>query len=331
MKPTVALIHGGEGYEHDISLLGAKNLSAMICREKYEVIPVLIDKNGNWLTDGGKTQVFPVLLGKESGLLSERGLLRLDIAIPLLHGDRGEDGAVIGALKSAHIKFIGCDILPSALTADKISAKLIARALGIPTADFVFSTDADRDGAVERAEKALTYPMFVKPSGLGSSIGISKAYDKDGLIRAYENALKYSKRILIENTVEVKRELECAFADFGGKRFITPPGEVLIRGFYDFDKKYGGETEVETSAKVPDGIKKQAIAYSELLTKVLGVRHLGRVDFFLSDDGNLYFNEINPIPGMTGESLYLKLLKKAGIGEGDFLRYAVRSLGGVSL
>ena len=317
MKPTVALIHGGEGYEHDISLLGAKNLSAMICREKYEVIPVLIDKNGNWLTDGGKTQVFPVLLGKESGLLSERGLLRLDIAIPLLHGDRGEDGAVIGALKSAHIKFIGCDILPSALTADKISAKLIARALGIPTADFVFSTDADRDGAVERAEKALTYPMFVKPSGLGSSIGISKAYDKDGLIRAYENALKYSKRILIENTVEVKRELECAYLGISKKHFYSV-GEVLSDGaFYDFDKKYLSHTKTTTEIK-DESIVKSVTDAADKLRDAIGIEGLARLDFFLSNDG-IVFNEINTFPGMTESSLYPALTVAMGLSEGEFI------------
>ena len=317
MKPTVALIQGGEGYEHDISLLGAKNLSAMICREKYELITVLIDKNGNWLTDDGKTHVFPVLLEGKSGLLSSQGLIPIDVAIPLLHGDHGEDGAVIGALKSAHIRFIGCDLLPSALTADKISAKLIAQALGIPTADFVFSTDADRDAAVERADGRLTYPMFVKPSGLGSSIGISKAHDKAELIAAYENALRYSSRILIENAVDVKRELECAYLGVFGKHLYSV-GEVLSDGaFYDFDKKYHTPTETTTEIKDYSLIKAITDA-ADRLRDAIGITGLARLDFFLSDDG-IVFNEINTFPGMTENSLYPALTVGMGLSCGEFI------------
>ena len=318
MKATIALIHGGEGYEHDISVLGANNISKMICREKYDVLPVLIDKRGEWLIDGGKTSVFPVLLGGKSGLISDSAFIPIDLAIPLLHGDHGEDGEVLGALKSAHIKFIGCGILPSALTADKISAKLIASSIGIPTADFVFSTDKNCDKIVLQAEKALAYPMFVKPSGLGSSIGISKAHNRKELISAYERALKYSERILIEKAVEVKCELECAYLGVFGKHLYRV-GKVISDGkFYDFDKKYLSYTE--TSADIEN--EEVAIAVTKAadkLREVIGAGGLARFDFFLANDGTILFNEINTFPGMTKTSLFPALTVGMGFSEGEFI------------
>lgn len=318
MKQTVALIHGGEGYEHDISLLGAENLSAMISREKYELLPVLIDKNGEWFIDRGHTSVYPVLLDGKSGFISKNGIIPIDIAIPLLHGDRGEDGAVIGALKSAHIKFIGCDILASAVASDKISAKRISEALGIPTADWISSTDCDCQDTVIRAEKTLSYPMFVKPSELGSSIGISRVSDRKELIEAYYTALRYSKRILIEKAVKVKKELECAYLGLG-KRHLYQVGEVLCDGrFYDFEHKYTLCTKTGVTPQ-PIAIEKAVTDAADKLREAIGACSLARFDFFLTEEGEILFNEINTFPGMTKTSLYPSLTERMGLEKGEFI------------
>ena len=318
MKPTVALIYGGEGYEREISILCAKNLSTMIDREKYELVPVLIDENGEWSIDGIEGSVFPVFTDGIGGLISKNGLIKIDIAIPLLHGDKGEDGAIVGALKSAHVRFIGCDVLPSAIASDKISAKLIATALKIPTADWIFSIDQDCDGAILRAEQALSYPMFVKPSELGSSIGISKAYCRDELRLAYGTALKYSKRILIEKAVSVKSELECAYLTLNGKH-VYKVGEVLSDGsFYDFDRKYNLYTKTSAELMRPD-IEKAVTDAADKLREAIGAYGIARFDFFLTEDEKIVFNEINTFPGMTKTSLYPLLTRRMGLLDGEFI------------
>ena len=176
MKFTVALIYGGEGFEHDVSLVGAKNLSEMIDRSKYELVRVLITRGGEWFIEEEErmTPTFPVLLFGKSGLFANGTIINIDVAIPLLHGDLGEDGVIAGALRAAHIKYVGCEVLAGALCADKVAAKLIAEALGIPTAKWTFSDEREASAAAYAAETLFPYPMFIKPCSLGSSIGISR-------------------------------------------------------------------------------------------------------------------------------------------------------------
>lgn len=320
MKFNVALIYGGEGFEHEISLVGAKNVSDMINRTKYNLIPVLITKSGEWFIEGEKekTQVFPALIDGVSGLFSKDKVFPVDVAIPLLHGDLGEDGIITGALRAAHIKFVGCGVLAGAVCSDKIVTKLICEALGIPTARWTFSTDTEPSEIMKKAESLFGYPMFIKPSSLGSSIGISRVENAKEFSEGYKKARALSERVLIEEAVPVLCELECAYlSESGVNRFKI--GEILSGGqFYDFDKKY--VTETKTSAHFSDKEIERAVTdMADRLRLSADLKQISRIDFFLTKDKRILFNEINTFPGMTKTSLYPSLTVEMGLSEGEFI------------
>ena len=326
-KPKAALIFGGRGMEHDVSVCGAEFVFPLIDEDIYEKIPVYIDKDGTWLIKSDLTAVggvgcFPAFWQGARGLIGEGGFTPIDVAFPLLHGDFGEDGIVQGALECADIPFVGCDTLTSAVARDKCLVKLIARELKIPTAGWI-----EHSGCIEESvwlsEKLLGYPVFVKPSRLGSSVGASRANNKDGLTRAIENASSLgSGKVIIEEFIDIEKELECAYYSVSGRTVFTSPGEIVCDGgFYDFRKKYrtGGASVTENSSV--DGTTAEKIAeYSKKIAKKIGLRHLSRIDYFLSRDGRLYFNEINTMPGFTERSLYPRLLEKHGIAPRELIR-----------
>jgi len=336
-KPTVALLFGGRGHEHDISLMGADYLYSLVNRELFDPLPVYITKGGTWLispkgaTPGelaeGKCDalaVAPMPLEGSAGLiaLTQRGTeygaehIPVSVAFPLLHGDRGEDGEVQGALKNAGIPLVGEDLTAAAIAADKAKTKLIARALGIATADWITHRKGEpTDLALDEAEKRFGYPVFIKPTSLGSSIGASPAKDRAEARVALKHAAELGGEVIIEPLIEVERELECAFYSSESKELFTEPGEIRCgTGFYDYGTKYkDGTARVSARACVPREISDRIRAESERLVRALGIRDLCRVDFLLSRDGRLYFNEINTMPGFTADSLYPRLLSAAGL------------------
>lgn len=324
MKKTIALIYGGEGREHKISVLSAKNLISMINRDTYSVISVYIAETGEWFieNENGRVPTFPVLLGGEGGLLQNGKITKIDLALPILHGELGEDGVIAGALRAAHIKALGCPTLAGAVTSDKITAKFISEALGIPTARWVFADGEPSSDALRRAEEKLSYPMFIKPSSLGSSIGISRVKNREEFKEAYKLASALDGRILIEEEIRIERELECAYLSSGGRHHFEV-GEICLDGeFYDFGKKY--ESDTKTSAFFGDAsVRERVISYSEALRGAIGIRGLSRLDFFLAEDGEVYFNEINCLPGMTKTSLYPLLTEKMGFGKGEFINILI--------
>ncbi len=324
MKKTIALIYGGEGREHNISVLSAKNLLGMIDTEKHEVLSVYITEFGEWFIEeeSQKIKTFPIFLGGKSGFILDGKIKECDLALPILHGEMGEDGVVAGLLKSAHIKAIGCPTLPSAVTSDKITAKFIAESLGIPTARWIFTDCESCDSALKKTEEKLSYPMFIKPSSLGSSIGISRVSGRNEFKEAYEKAALLCDRILIEEEIRVERELECAYLFQSGKHLYAV-GEICLGGeFYDFERKY--EKDTKTAAfSGDDSVTKQVKKYSDTLREAIGIRDISRFDFFLSEDGEIYFNEINALPGMTKTSLYPTLTEKMGFSRGEFINLLI--------
>ena len=325
MKFTVAVIYGGEGHEHNISVLSAKNLISMIDRRAYDVISVYITESGEWFIESkdGKIPTFPAFLNGRGGFLANGKILKTDLAVPLLHGELGEDGVIAGALRAAHIKAVGCPTLAGALTSDKIASKLIAEALGIPTAKWVFADCEDCDGVIAKAEAKLSYPMFIKPSSLGSSIGISRVSDREEFCKAYKRAIFLCERILIEEEIPFERELECAYL-FSGKKHFFEIGEICLDGeFYDFERKYEKSTRTSHFSGLTE-IKEKVIAYSDALREAIGIRGLSRLDFFLTANGDIYFNEINALPGMTKTSLYPLLTEKMGFARGEFINSLIR-------
>ena len=261
---------------------------------------------------------YPVRLGGKSGFLVRGELIEVRGAFPILHGDFGEDGTVQGALITAGIRLFGADTLAGAVSSDKAYTKMIAEYYGIPTTPFVTVTRDDTDRAIASCE-ALGYPLFVKPSSLGSSIGIGIAYCREELISALGCALKYSERAVCERLIEDKRELECAYFSVGDKRFITPPAEVLVKGFYDYDKKYRRPTEVIPVAEVENAVKEKIIRYTDTLSAALSVKNISRFDYFLLSSGEVFLNEVNSCPGMTESSLYLRMLDMAGLSTAELV------------
>ena len=329
--PAVALIFGGRGYEHDVSVMGARFLYPKINGARYNKIPVYITKDGEWITptdtqesiDGlvertcKYTEVAPAYLTGEGGLLGRLGFTPIRAAIPLLHGDFGEDGIVQGALENAKIHYVGCDTSCGAITADKAYAKLIAEHLGIKTVPFILSVDEELTSAQHRAEAKLSYPMFIKPARLGSSIGARAVNSPEEFGDCYAEAARLGRgRVLIEEKIPIHRELECAYFAGKSKDIFTLPGEIRLEsGSYDYDTKYSKDSTARICerAEIDEKTANELVSQAKKLVRFLGVRDLSRIDFFLSESGELYFNEINTFPGFTEASLYARMLKLYGI------------------
>ena len=369
-KPRVALIFGGRGYEREVSVRGAENLFSLIPNEKYEKILIFIDREGRFLMprrqsagqekaaakDGRQTpsltdgeagskeisparlasgeadalEVYPACVLGRGGFLTEGEFLPIDAAFPLLHGNFGEDGIVQGALECAKIAYVGCDTLGSAMARDKALVGAVAERLSIPTPRFLLCKKEDISEAVSESEKLFGYPVFIKPTALGSSFGAGVAKSREELILMLGKALSLSQRAMIQEYIDIEKELECAYFVKKGKELFTNLGEIRADGFYDYEKKYGrGESrdskseirkeENEGTAKVRDfsdvgeEIEGAAREYARRLVRMLSLRDLSRIDFFLSKDGRLYFNEINTMPGFTDSSLYMRLIARCGV------------------
>ena len=317
-RKTVALISGGMGCEHDVSVQSAKNLSGLIDRSRYEVLDVFIDRDGAWyIREGGRlTPTFPTRLGDAHGFIYGTRIIGTSVAIPCLHGELGEDGNVQGALTLAGISYVGEDVYASAAAQDKIYTKLCAESLGIPTAPFVFFDGEAAHEARAETEARLGYPVIIKPARLGSSHGIKIARCAEEFGTAYAEASAYSGRLLVEALIDLDHELECAY--LLGR--YAPYGRVLSGGgFYGYEEKYGGGTPTEISRGKAPETERRASEYAKALVHALGIRTLSRIDFLVTSDGKLYFNEINAFPGMTDTSLFPRLTEEMSLKRGEFI------------
>ena len=328
-KSTALLLYGGKGCEADVSEKGAIYLRSLIPSDSYNLIPVFIDKRGGWfIKEPGNTAppspesaVTPAIKGGLGGISTSDGFLWADCAFPLLHGDFGEDGVIQGALAAANIPYVGADNYLGPLAMDKAYTKIIAESLGVKCAKSVLAIRGSdlygMDRAKRIAEETFGYPMFIKPARLGSSVGASAVLREEDFLRAYSAAdAVCDGRVLIEELVDIATEAECAVFRVKNKEIITDFGSISCNfGFYDYEKKYSGESGASVSdfSDIDPRTKGIMREYSSRLTDVLGIRHLARIDFFITKKGEVLFNEINTMPGFTCGSLYPKLLERAGI------------------
>ncbi len=350
-KPTVLLLYGGRGCERAVSVEGSKYAFPLIDREKYTVIPTYIRADGQWLipddtepsrgcADMGiiealaqgiadSISVAPAYIDGRGGLISTEKFIAADCALPLLHGDFGEDGIVQGALENARLPYVGCGVRTGALLCDKGYTKLIAEYLRIPVADWIYSKSAEGEmSAKRRAEARLSYPMFIKPACLGSSVGAARVCGEQEFCEAYRRAAALGESVLIEECVDVEKELECAYFSAKGKEIFTELGEIRYDGgFYDYDSKYGSDScaTVSSASCVTEEMRKKVREIAGILCRFFGVRHLCRIDFFLSRDGRLLFNEINTFPGFTEGSLYPRLLQRSGVCPEELLNLLIEA------
>lgn len=351
MKKKIAVFFGGKSTEHDVSIVTAiaSVITPLSTSENYEVVPIYITRDGAWysgaeladisLYSSGRIDEYiaqndPVTLEFNGGLtlvkvgkLGRKQKTSIDVAFPAMHGTYGEDGSLMGLLRMSGVSFVGCDMEASVVAMDKALSKQVADANNIATAkyEYLFSDTftAKPDEIVAELEKSLTYPLFVKPTHLGSSIGITRAEDTKSLKNALEVAAHYDDKIIVEeavqNLIEVtvpimgNHELEMALVE----RPLEHDGE-----FFDFETKYmnggkkkgagkksGAQGYSELPAKLPDDLYEKSVDTTKAVYRSVGCEGIARIDLLIdSKSQKVYFNEINPLPG----SLYAHNWRKAG-------------------
>ncbi|MBM4461451.1 MAG: D-alanine--D-alanine ligase [Chloroflexi bacterium] len=338
-KTRVAVIFGGRSGEHEVSLASARSVMAAIDHSKYQVIPVGITRTGRWLTAGDPLALLsagaadppadepvvgltttPSAAGRElvPGATGAR-FPQVDVVFPVLHGPFGEDGTVQGLLELAGAPYVGCGVLASSLAMDKIAARAAFAAHGLPQVDYraVKRSDweARPDTVLTILEAGLSYPMFVKPANLGSSIGVSKARDREGLRAALDEAARYDRRLLVEEAVPHAREIECSV--LGNDRPIASvPGEVVPNNeYYDYAAKYiDGQSQLLIPAPIPAEAAARVRELAVQAFMAVDGAGLARVDFLMNGEtGELFLNELNTLPGFTAISMYPKLWEASGI------------------
>ena len=336
MKETLVELFGGQSSEHVVSCMSAANVIDQIDKNKYDLLLIGITEEGQWILTpsvdeirndtwrSGKTHaVLSPDATKKCVIISEGDVtkeVKVDMVFPVLHGLRGEDGTVQGLLELARIPYVGCGVLASAVSMDKLYTKLIVDSLGIRQADYVpvrRSQLQDMDSVIASVENKLSYPVFVKPSNAGSSRGVNKADNREELVFALNEAAKHDRKILVEETI-IGHEVECAV--FGGglqEVKASGVGEIMAAAeFYDFDAKYyNAESKTVVDPELPgnaaEDVRKAAV---EIFQAVDGYG-LSRVDFFVTDAGEVVFNEINTLPGFTAISMYPMLWEARGISK----------------
>lgn len=334
-KMNIFLVYGGKSAEHDVSILSAYSILKEIYYNYYTVTPVYISREGKWLkgaeiTDPSQINSSQDLILDEIGEDIHFSDIPKEntIVFPVLHGPNGEDGTVQGLLEVLEIPYVGAGVLASATGMDKIISKVLFKEAGLPIVPYyqVKGTDwnANQELVINEAESILSYPMFVKPSNMGSSVGISEAKNREELVDAVVKAFEYDHRVLIEQGVQA-REIEVAV--LGNEDINTSvPGELVKKQqFYDYESKYiSNEVVPQIPAKLSEEITKTLREYAARAFMAIDGNGLTRVDFFLTADEEIYINEVNTFPGFTNYSMYPRLWEKTGLAYGDLIEEMIQ-------
>ena len=338
-KIKLGVICGGMSTENEVSCVSAEAVMSNLDKNKYEIYPIFIDKDGKWykIINIEKNENFGTTInGKQLIENIVEYLKELDVIFPVLHGLYGEDGTIQGLFELLKIPYVGCKVLASTVGMDKVYTKIVFEKAGIKQAKyvyvrkyqnkFVYIDDSFNEKIMTVEEVAqistekLKFPMFVKPSNSGSSVGITKANSVDELIKAINEAAKYDSKILIEQGI-VGKEVECAV--LGNDDVISScVGEILAADeFYSYDAKYNNQ---ESKTLIPANISNEKSEEIKKLAvkafKAIDGKGLSRVDFFVEDETEqVYINEINTMPGFTSISMYPKLFGKEGIQYSELL------------
>ena len=335
-KLNVALIFGGKSGEHEVSLISTSSIYKHIDKDKYNVMTIGITKEGRWLYYEGNeenitngewvnlanrnVEINLIPCGnKEVGILFEDGKLeKIDVLFPVLHGPYGEDGTIQGLFEISQIPYVGCGVLASSVGMDKLICKKVFTEIGLPQVNYTdtnkwqFSNDSE--GELDKIESELNYPIFVKPANLGSSVGISKATNREELLEGINEALKYDSRIVLEQGIDA-REIEVAVLGNNEVK-ASIAGEIKpAKDFYDYEDKYlDGASTYDIPAQISEEdmnyIREKAIQ----AFKGIDGKGLSRVDFFKDkNSGEIFINEINTLPGFTNISMYPKMWEATGL------------------
>lgn len=334
-QKTIAVVFGGQSSEHVVSCMSVINVVKHINKEKYNVVLIGITEEGKWLRadslesieDGSwrESKVKAAILpdATEKCAVFTEGIqwetIKLDVVFPVLHGLYGEDGTIQGLLELAKIPYVGCGVLASAVSMDKIYTKIIVDDLGVRQADYVPVRREEMEGQMEdiiaRVEAKFSYPVFVKPSNAGSSKGVGKAENREELKEALIEAARHDRKVLVEEMI-VGHEVECAVFGGGTKEIqASGVGEILAAAdFYDFEAKYyNPESRTVMNPELPGNAAEEIRKAAADIFRAVDGYGLARVDFFVKNDGEIVFNEINTMPGFTAISMYPMLWEAAGM------------------
>jgi D-alanine-D-alanine ligase len=339
-KPVrIVLLYGGQSAEHDVSRRSASSVLKAIDASKYDVVPVAITPDGRWLRSdatlalmaGGAGEIPEFLDAGGTDLAPLASVApahpdQLVVVLPILHGPRGEDGTVQGLLELADVAYVGTGVLGSALNMDKATAKTVAQAAGIPVCRWLAARDSDLDDAfIARVGAELGWPVFVKPSNMGSSVGVSRADDPEALREALAEAARYDEWVVVEEAVDA-RELEVGVIGNEAPRASVVGEIVPTHDFYDYEDKYvDGAAEMVIPAAVPVEVAEQMRDLAVRAYRALRCDGLSRVDFFYEEGGRgLLFNEINTLPGFTKYSMFPLLWAESGLPYAELIDELVR-------
>ena len=333
MKTSLMIIFGGSSNEHEVSLRSAAAVIENTDKAKYDLICMGITKSGEWYIYNGPvskiqngewerdlknlTHVAVVPNGERSTFLCLSGSMkqiRPDVIFPVVHGQNCEDGRLQGLLDLLQIPYVGCGCFSSALCMDKAATKSLLENLSIPMAKWeLVKKDEINPSLLKRLEKSIGYPMFVKPSNSGSSVGAAKAQNEKELFDALTLAAEVDEKILVEEYVD-GREVELAVLD-ATKTVVSPSGEIESGAvFYDYDTKYKNNTaKYFIPARIKPETENRIRELALKIFRALDCRDFSRVDFFVTRDEKIIFNEINTLPGFTSISMYPKLMDRAGV------------------
>ena len=336
-KLRLALIFGGRSGEHDVSIVSARSVDRALDRQRYEVVPMAIDREGRWAEADNAHRVLGESADRTDGVVAFEGRHRIDprlveehfdVAFPVLHGPYGEDGTIQGLFEMLDLPHVGCDAASSAVCMDKIFCKGLLDQAGLPTSPWQAIDHAswmEKRDQIFELSLGLGLPLFVKPARLGSSVGITRVVEEAELADAIDRALSYGERALVEKGIDA-REIEVAVL---GNRHLRAavPGEVVPgHDFYDYEDKYL-DSACELLAPAP--LDEETTATVQRLAvdvfRLLGCAGMARVDLFLARHGEeLWVNEVNTIPGFTSISMYPRLWGLSGLDYPDLLDELVR-------
>jgi len=317
-KLGIAVIYGGRSSEHEVSLLSAASVMAALDRNKYEVTPILIAKDGRWWHEprNGRRRPLCPDPARPGWIKTDK---KIDIVFPLVHGTGGEDGCLQGLLELAGVPYVGSGVLGSAVGMDKAVQKKLLRQAGLPVVAWVdFDDQAWRNDRQRllAAIRRLGLPVFVKPANLGSSVGITKAHDRKELLAGISLALRYDTKVIVEKAVPRPCEIECSVIGETGRPLVSVPGEIVPSNeFYDYEAKYlDGRSSVLIPALLSAALSRHIRSLAGCVFTELEAYGLSRVDFLLTRGvkPKVFVNEINTIPGFTDISMFPKLWAASG-------------------
>lgn len=335
-KLNVALIFGGKSGEHEVSLSSTASIYKHIDKDKYNVFTIGITKDGRWMYYEGNeenikngewvnlanknVEINLVPVGnREVGLVFEDGRVeKIDVLFPVLHGPYGEDGTIQGLFEISQIPYVGCGVLASSVGMDKLVCKKVFSQIGLPQVDYTYTTkwsfNKNEDQELNSIESKLKYPIFVKPANLGSSVGISKACNREELLKGINEALQFDSRVVLEQGVNA-REIEVAVLGNDEVK-ASIAGEIKpAKDFYDYEDKYiNGASTYDIPANINDEDMENIRQMAVEAFKGIDGKGLSRVDFFKDKEtGEIFINEINTLPGFTNISMYPKMWEATGL------------------